>query len=382
VHVAFSLLTLTPGRVGGTETYVRGLLGEFARGAGPERVTVLAAAAGANSVGGLAGGPVEVRRISGATPGAGRGSRALALLRGLAAPPPAARRLAAEADVLHLPLTVPVPRRRGATVLTLHDLLHHELPATFPAAERAFRRLAYDAAARRATRVITDSEHGRGQIVRHLGIPPGRVVPVHLGLDHARLRPEADAGDDAALLAGLDLPPAPWVYYPAALWPHKNHERLLAALAAGPRAVSLVLSGSDVGGRRALRAAAARHGVDARVRDLGWVPHDAVPALYRAATAVVYPSLAEGLGMPPLEAMACGTPVAASDAPAVAEACGGAALAFPPRDVAALARAIERVTTDQRLREELRAAGLARAAAFTWRRAAERHAEVYADAAR
>jgi len=367
--------------MGGTETYVRGLLAEFARGAGPDRVTVPAGPEAARSVAALAGGPVRIATIDRAPrPGDGRVDRAVGLLRGLVRAPAEARRIAAEADVLHLPLTVPVPRRRhGPTVLTLHDLLHHELPRLFPASERAYRRLAYDDAARRATRVVTDSEHARRLIVARLGIPAERVVTVHLGLDHERLRP-APSDDDAAALGPLDLPAWPWLYYPAALWPHKNHERLLAALARCPPELSLVLSGSDVGGSEALRATARRHGVADRVRLLGWVPHAAVPALYRAATAVVYPSLAEGFGMPPVEAMACGTPVAASDAPAIAEACGGAALAFPARDVAALADAAMRVATDERLRAELRDAGLERARQLTWRRSAERHAEVYADA--
>jgi glycosyltransferase involved in cell wall biosynthesis len=207
------------------------------------------------------------------------------------------------------------------------------------------------------------------------------VVAIHLGVDHDRLHPDGDA-EDAAALAALNLPPPPWLYYPAALWPHKNHERLLTALADTPPDLSLVLSGSDVGRGDALRATAARLGVAARIRELCWVSHDAVPALYRAATGVVYPSLAEGFGMPPVEAMACGTPAAASAAPAIAEACGGAALTFDPRDVDAMTGAMSRLATDERLRRELRQAGLERARALTWRASAERHAEVYEDAAR
>src|SRR5688572_20589448 len=107
--------------MGGTETYVRGLLVEYARGAGPERVTALAGPDAADSIASLVGGPVRVERVDTAAHlGNGRVGRALGLFRGLARAPAQSRRIAAEADVLHLPLTVPVPRRRGATVLTLH----------------------------------------------------------------------------------------------------------------------------------------------------------------------------------------------------------------------------------------------------------------------
>ena len=211
MHVAFSLLTLAPGRMGGTETYVRELLAEYARGAGPERVTVLADAATADQLRPLAGGAVAIEPVRAPGLGGGRAGRAAGLLRGMLRPPAAARRLAAEADVLHLPLTVPVPRRRGGVVLTLHDVLHLELPELFPVAERAFRRLAYDAPARRATRVVTDSEHARGEIVRRLGIAPQRVLAIHPGLDHERMHPGADGGE---ALAGLRLPPEPVAVLP------------------------------------------------------------------------------------------------------------------------------------------------------------------------
>ena len=168
--------------------------------------------------------------------------------------------------------------------------------------------------------------------------------------------------------------------YPAALWPHKNHAALLAALAECPAGISLVLTGSTFGREDALRRTAAEAGVAARVPILGHVAPETVPALYRAATGLVFPSLAEGFGQPPLEAMACGTPVAASDAGAVAEACGDAALAFPARDVHSMAAAMTRLVRDDALRTELREAGLERAGGFAWERSAARHLEVYAAA--
>jgi glycosyltransferase involved in cell wall biosynthesis len=377
LHVAFSLLTLDPGRVGGSETYARGLLAAYARGAGPERVTVLA---GPDAAAGLpAGGPVSVSAVAGLPLGSGRAARLAALLRGIARAPAPARAAAAAADVVHHPLTVPIPRAPGPAVLTLFDVLHHDVPDLFSPAERAFRRLAYDRAAQRATRVVTVSEHSRSRIADVLGIAPERIVAIHPGLDHARFAP-GPIQRDAEALAGRGLPAPPWLLYPAALWPHKNHAALLAALAQCAPEVSLVLTGSTFGREDALWRTAAEAGVASRVRILGHVAADALPALYRAATGLVFPSLAEGFGQPPLEAMACGTPVAASDAGAVAEACGDAALAFPARDVGAIAAAMTRLIEDDALRTELRAAGIARAGEFSWARAAARHADVYAAA--
>jgi glycosyltransferase involved in cell wall biosynthesis len=355
VHVAFSLLTLAPGAVGGSETYARGLLDAFAEGHGPERVTVLVGPAV------TAGGAVDVRHVSSAI-AAGGAARLAGLLRGMA------RRDGSGADVLHHPLTVPAPRPRGPSVVTLHDVLHRELPSSFGRAERAFRRLAYERAARRASRVITVSEHARGQIVRRLGIVPEHVAAIHAGIDHARFTPTGPAEAPTE---------RPFVLYPANLWPHKNHERLIAALSR-VQGVALVLTGAPSPRLAALENQTRREGVE--LIHLGYV--DDLAPLYRGARAVVFPSLAEGWGAPVIEAMACGCPVAASDSGAVAEAAGGAALAFPPHDTAEMADAIRRVTNNDSLREQLRGEGLERAARLTWAAAAASHAEVYAEGLR
>ncbi|HUR86521.1 MAG TPA: glycosyltransferase family 1 protein [Solirubrobacteraceae bacterium] len=380
MHVGMLLATLTPGHVGGSETYVRGLLAAFAAGDGPQRTTVLTHRAAAESLGVPAGDSVALRTLPGAGPAGGGPRRAAWLVREIAAA--RLRPLRDETvDVVHAPLTIPVPRVAGApVVMTLHDVTHHEYPASFSLAERTFRRVAYDGSARRAALVITDSEHARAAIVDRLGIAAERVVAIHFGIDHARFHPRPDAADDA-LLAGLALP-ARYVAYPANLWPHKNHERLIEALAACEnREIELVLTGRR--GRRwdALHALATRRGVAHRIHHHGYLPGDAIAALYRRATGMVFPSLAEGFGAPPLEAMACGCPVAASGDGAVAEVTGNAALHFDPRDVSAIAGALERLAGDPPLRSRLRAAGAARAAGFTWAACARRHAEVYERAA-
>jgi glycosyltransferase involved in cell wall biosynthesis len=363
VHVALSLLTLFPGRSGGTETYARALAAEFARDQAEEPVTLLVSERVAAALGD-AGLPMHV--VSSYRTGDSSPTRLLAMTFAGLAPGLVGRDVPAGFDVVHYPATVPIPRVDGAaTVVSLNDVQHHELPAFFSAPERHYRRWAYDRAARRADEVLTLSEHARGQIVDRLAIPADRVTAIPCAVDHRRFSPEPGEVD-----ATLELPPR-FLLYPANLWPHKNHARLLRALArADVDDLELVLTGQTYG--RPLPGPA-----DARVRHLGHVPFEQLPALYRRATATVFPSLFEGFGMPLVEAMACGCPVAASDRGAISETCGDAALLFDPEDEEAIADAIKAIARDDGLRERLRAAGLARAAGFRWDNVAARHVEVY-----
>jgi glycosyltransferase involved in cell wall biosynthesis len=366
VHVAISLLTLFPGRSGGTETYARALVRELGRGAaGPDPVTVLASPHVAAALDGPRP-PVHVVRSY--RPGDSSATRLAAMTFAGLAPRIAARDVPAGIDVVHYPVTIPIPRVDGAArIVSLNDVQHHELPELFSPPERRFRTFAYDRAARRADHVLTLSEHARGQIVERLGIPPEGVTAIHCAVDHDRFTPEPDE-HDAALPAGL---PDRFVLYPANLWRHKNHARLLRAFAAaGVDDLHLVLTGQTYG--RPLPGPS-----NPRVRHLGHLPFAQLPALYRRATALVFPSLFEGFGMPLVEAMACGCPVAASDRGAIAEVCGAAALAFDPTDEEAIAGAIRRIVGDEAERARLREAGLARAAEFRWDDVAARHVAVY-----
>lgn len=375
MHVALALLTLFPGRVGGSEVYVRGLLGAFSQGHGPERVTVLANRHVAASY--EAAGPVGLHRVRSYRSGDRALTRALAMAAAMAVPRLASRDVPDGLDVMHYPVTVPIPRTSAPTVVTLHDVQHHDLPEFFGRAEIAYRRRFYDAAAHAATVVVTPSEFSRSRIVDSLGLPPGRVEVAWHGIDASRFSPVGD-GDEAAL-APLGLP-ARFLLYPANLWPHKNHERLLEGLALA-RDVELVLSGQDYGRLDRVLGVARALGVEGRVTHLGHIPHDTLPALYRAAAGLVFPSLYEGFGTPPLEAMACGCPVAAADAASLPEVTGGAAITFDPRTPRAIAGAMERLWNDADLRSALRAQGLERARTFSWRAAAERHRAIYERAA-
>jgi glycosyltransferase involved in cell wall biosynthesis len=318
--------------VGGSETYVRGLMGELG-----ERLTVLPNAHPQRS---------DLARLLGMTYGMTVGPR-----------------LRAPVDVVHYPLTVPVPRFRGPTVVTLHDLQHVELPEFFSRGERVFRRFAYEGAARRADVVVTPSAHARDIAVARLGLDADRVVVAPHGVDHGRFHP-ADSERERFLV------------YPANMWPHKNHERLLEAVARVPE-VELVLTGNDYGRRDELLAHAARLGVGERVRHLGFVEHDELPRLLRRARAMIFPSLYEGFGQPPLEAMACGCAVASSVGGALREVCAGAVLELDPLDVGSIAGAIDRLASDDALVEDLRARGPERATRYTWERSADMHMDAY-----
>lgn len=371
-----SLLTLVPGRMGGSESYVDALLDQFARGNGPERITVLANDQVAAVYQDRERGPVSLHRIRGYAPGRRRLTHAAGMLAAYAFPRRITREVPPGIQVLHFPVTVPIPRTKLPGIVTLHDVQHHDLPEFFSRAERALRRLTYDGAARRAAAVVTPSEYSARRIGDVLGIPAERVEVIRSGIDHDRFRREPNAAD-SNLRATLRLE-RPFLLYPANLWPHKNHERLVQAFARVPdRDLDLVLTGQTYGRLERLTRLARRAGVGERVRHLGYVAPEQVPALYRAARAMVFPSLYEGFGGPPLEAMACGCPVAASTRASLGEVCADASIALEPESIESIAEAIDKVVSDEGARARLRAAGVERAGRFSWEEAAARHSAVY-----
>ena len=379
LHVGFSLLTLFPGRVGGSESYARGLLGEFARGRGPERLTVLANRHVAEAYRGYAAGPVELRRVGSYRAGDGLVTRGLAMAAAWAAPVRAARDVPADLEVLHHPVTVPIPAVAVPTVVTIHDVSHLDLAGLRTLPLRRYRRWAYDGAARSAAVVIATSRFARERIVTGMGVAPERIEVVAPGIDHAVFNPEP-AADDERRLAALGLP-ARFVLYPANLWPHKNHHRLLEGLARlEDHELGLVLAGQDYGRLGGLAGLARRLGIEGRVRHVGQVEPRTMAALYRRALATVIPSLHEGFGFPALEAMACGCPVASSGRGALGEVSGEAALQFDPDSPEALAGSIDRIVYQSELRSRLVAAGRRLSSRYNWEACARRHVEIYARA--
>lgn len=377
--VGMSLLTQGADQFTGTATYVRELLRELGTRGGSGRVEVLCNEHALAQFGDCASARVTLTRAAGYRVGTSRSRRALSLGGALLRPGRLARQFSDDVNVAHYPLTLGVPAVKLPTMLSLHDVQHHDLPQHFSRAARLWRRIYYDAPARRATLVHTLSEYSKGRIVETLGIDPARVVVIALAVDHRRFRPDAGARDEE-VLAPLGLPDR-FLFYPATLWRHKSHLELVEALAlVKDERLQLVLAGAALGRLPEILAAAAALGLQDRVRHLGFVSNAALPAVYRRATALVFPSTYEGFGAPTLEAMASGCPVASSFAGPLREVCGDAAVELVVGDREQVAAAIDLVAGDDALRSRLRAAGIARAAGYSWARVADEHLAAYARA--
>ena len=345
--IGISLLTLVPGVVGGSETYARELVRALSR-VGELEYRVFTSSLAPDAADGLPGRTVRHYRASRSIAG-----RLLAMTTA-AVSPSLRRELELERlDVLHYPLTVAIPPvTKPPTVVTLQDLQHEIQPQFFSRGERAWRRLVYRSSLRRARLVIVPTAYVGGTAVDQLGLDPEHVRVIPHGVDHSSFRPAASERE-------------PFLLYPANRWPHKNHERLFEAFALVRREwpdLRLVLTGSG------------HKGQATPAESRGYVPREELVDLYARASALVFPSLYEGFGLPPLEAMASGCPVAASDAGSLPEVCGDAARLFDATSPEAIAEAVLDVLANP---QPYVTAGLERAAEFTWERSARAHEQVY-----
>ena len=351
--VLLSMLTLVPGTMGGSETYARELVRELGgRGERGLDVRALVAPVGA----GFAEGRLPERVAPEYPTGAATTDR----LRALALAVVRRRRLrryTAGADVLHYPFTVPVPGRAGGqrSVVTLLDVQHRDLPDLFGRAERAYREVTYDRAARRADAVVTISDFCKARIVHHLGIDPSRIHVAHLGVRTEEFSPQLGPRENFLL-------------YPAKGWPHKNHRTLLEAfgiLRARHPSLRLVLTGARPDELPPVPA-----GVEVR----GQVGRAELVDLYRRAAVMVFPSRYEGFGLPAIEAMASGCPVAAARSGSLPEVVGDAGVLFDPDDIEDVASGVELALDTAK---ELQRPGLERAKRFTWSACTDVHEHVY-----
>jgi glycosyltransferase involved in cell wall biosynthesis len=287
----------------------------------------------------------------------------------------------AQPDLCHYPNSIAPLRSPCRYVVTIHDMTLSLLPQYHPWRKRLIVRPLIPLVARRAARIITVSEHARADIVRLLRVPPERVVVVPEAA--AAIFRTVPAAEQARVRARYQLD-RPYLLYVGTLEPRKNLVRLIHAWHAlwrrGVIPHQLVLVGGRGWQDAAIYDTIARLDCGDALRLAGYVPTADLPALYSAAEAFAFPSLSEGFGLPVIEAMACGTPVLLSTAPALRELAGDAALAVNACDEQALTDALEQLLTDDVLRADLRTRGLLRAAAFSWDRAARSTLAVYQEA--
>ncbi|HWH96693.1 MAG TPA: glycosyltransferase family 1 protein [Baekduia sp.] len=367
-HVGLDLLFLAPGATGGMETYARQLVPLLPAAFPEARFTALAGRELAQEW--RATGPwhPEVGLVALPVSSATRIVRTAAqqsVVAGAA--------LRAGVDLLHsLGNIAPLAGARRR-VVTMHDLIYLSHPETTTGLLARGLSVLAPAVARRATRILADSQATASELQRLLGTEPDKIDVVPLG---PGLRPDATPVPEARLRAELGLGELPLVLSVSARRPHKNLARLVEAMGRLPHA-ALVLPGYSSGFEDELRAVARRAGAEDRVHLCGWIDDAQLEGLYAAATCLAFPSLAEGFGLPVLEAMVRGVPVACSAVSALPEVAGDAALLFDPTSVDAIAAAIGHLLEDAALRARLVARGHEQAARFTWDRTAALTVESY-----
>lgn len=280
------------------------------------------------------------------------------------------------ADVVHYPASIGPMRPQPATILTVHDLGVFREPVWFRSNRAAYYRFAMARSVRQAAWIIADSEATAQDLQDFLDVARDRIDVVPLGVGPAFSPP--DEAVKESIRRKYNLPPRYFLFM-GTLEPRKNLTRVLDAW-------SSIASECDsdlvITGRSGWKNAALLRSIEAspfrkRIHRTGYAPEADAPALIGAARAFVWPSLLEGFGLPPLEAMACGTPVITSNTGSLPEVANDAALLLDPYDTEAIAEAMKTLAHDDTRCDQLREKGLARAAAFTWTRTAKMTLDCY-----
>jgi len=284
-----------------------------------------------------------------------------------------------ELDLLHAPVYVGPLDAPCPLVVSVHDLSFFRFPDLFPRIKRYYLQPFTRMTVRRASVVLASSESTGRDLVDILGASPDKIRVIPLGVDEG-MRP-LSGSKAVKVFRRRESLPEHMILYVGTLEPRKNLSTLLEAYARLCREPGfkhdLVIAGGKGWYYEEIDRTVERLGLRGRVLFPGFVPDADLPLWYNAADLFVYPSLYEGFGLPPLEAMACGTPVVVSDVSSLPEVVGGAGLAVAPSDSEALARAMARLLGDGELRDACRASGLERAQQFSWGACARKTADVY-----
>ena len=283
-------------------------------------------------------------------------------------------------DLFHAPHYVLPPLTPCKSVVTIHDCIHLRFPQYLPnRLAYAYARSSLWFATHRSERVLTVSEASKRDILRYFRVPDRKIDVIYNAIDERFGEPPSP--EEIERVRDRYQLNAPYVLYAGNIKPHKNLERLIEAFHTLRRGdlehVKMLIIGDEISKYATLRRAVHKYKLHKHVRFFGFVPDKTLAVLYRLARAFVFPSLYEGFGLPPLEAMASGTPVITSNLSSLPEVVGDAALLIDPYDPDAIADAMRRVLLDSDLREDLRLRGARRVAEFSWERSVRRVREIY-----
>jgi glycosyltransferase involved in cell wall biosynthesis len=290
----------------------------------------------------------------------------------------------ARADLFHAPHYVLPALTPCRSIVTIHDCIHLMFPQYLPGRlAHAGVRVAYRVAASRSERVLTVSEASKRDILRFCAIPPDKVDVIYNAIDE-RFDQPPDEAQITRVRERYQLHDR-FLLYSGNVMPHKNLERIIEAFARvrqrGSDQIKLLITGSEISRYASLRRAVHRHNLHKYVRFFGFLSPETLATLYHLADAFVFPSLYEGFGLPPLEAMASGTPVLTSNVSSLPEVVDDAALLVDPYDPEAIADGMQRILSDTSLRARLIDRGHIRAAHFSWEESVKRVLTIYREVA-